>query len=378
MQDFYILAVNPGSTSMKMGVYKNEEQLFEESYSLDADRLAAFDKMKDQMDLRLEGIRTFLDKMPIKKEQLSAVASRCGNIVPIKPGAYLVNDLLNDRLLNRPFSQHASNLGGPLGTEIAKGLDIPCYVYDGVSVNEMQPLGYPTGFQGVIRQSRCHVLNMRAMLRKEAEQIGRDINDFNAIVAHLGGGITLGIFEKGRMIDLVIDTEGPLTPERSGRIPLNPLVYHCIKNKITIEQLPKLIRGKSGLAKLLCTTSVLEVEKRAKEGDKMAAFLYETMAYQVAKAIGELATVTSGKIDRIVLTGAIAKSPTFTKWVTDRVKFIAPVDVLPGEDELGALSRGVLRVLRGEEKAHIYTQVEDDWEETFKLEDLLDDFTPSM
>ena len=378
MQDFYILAVNPGSTSMKMAVYKNEEELFEDSYSLDADRLAEFDKMKDQMDLRLEGLHAFVDKMPIRKEQLSAVVGRCGNIVPIKPGAYLVNPLLNDRLLNRPFSQHASNLGGPLGTVVAEELGIPCYVYDGVSVNEMHPLGYPTGFQGVIRQSRCHVLNMRAMLRREAEMIGKDISEFNAIVAHLGGGITLGVFEKGRMIDLVIDTEGPLTPERSGRIPLNPLVYHCIKNKITNEQLPKLIRGKSGLAKLLGTTSVLEVEKRAKNGDKMAAFLYETMAYQVAKAIGELATVTYGKIDRIILTGAIAKSPTFTKWVTDRVKFIAPVDILPGEDELGALSRGVLRVLRGEEEAHTYSEREDDWEETFKLEDLLDEFVSSI
>lgn len=378
MQPYYILAINPGSTSMKLALYENENLIYKEGLTYTPEQIAPFEKMKDQLPMRREGVRAFLDNMPISKEQLSAVACRGGVGVPMKAGAYQVNDLLIDRLLNRPLGQHAGNLASALGLELAKELGIPAYTYDGITVSEMQPLGYPTGFQGIVRQSRVHVLNMRATLHKEAKALGRNPEDLNVIMAHIGGGITLSVFQKGRMVDVINDTEGPFTPERSGRVPLNPLALYCSQNDIKPGGLVKLIRGNSGTARILGTNSALEIEKRIDSGDKMAALMYEAMAYQVSKGIGELSTVVRGEIDRIVLTGAIAHSKRFTSWIIDRVSYLAPVDVLPGENELEALALGCLRVLQGKEDAHTYTQEDDDWDKTFRLEDVLEDFTPTI
>ena len=377
MKDYNILVINPGSTSMKLALYRNGEQIYQEGFSYKAEQIAKFEKMKDQLDMRREGVKAFLANMPLDKKELSAVACRCGTIVPLKAGAYKVNDLLVDRLLNRPMAQHPANLSPALGLEVARELGIDAYTYDGITVSEMQPLGFPTGFAGIVRQSRVHVLNMRAQLRKEAEKLNKSPEDLNVIIAHVGGGITLCVFEKGRMVDVVNDTEGPFTPERCGRLPLNPLTYYCSHNDITVEQLPKMIRGNSGTSKILGTNSAKEIQERMDQGDKMAALIYEAMAYQLAKSIGELATVLAGRVDRIVLTGAIAFSERFTNYVSKRVSFIAPVDVLAGENELESLCLGCLRVLRGEESAHEFTKEEDDWETNFSLEQVLEEYNPS-
>lgn len=378
MKPLYLLVINPGSTSMKLALYENERSIFEERFSYSSEQIAQYKKMAEQFDMRLEGVRAFVKKLPVPEAQLSAIVSRGGLTAPLKPGAYAVCDLLVDRVLNRPYSQHASNLGAPLAATLAKELGIPAYVYDGVTVNELQPVAYPTGFAGIVRVSRVHVLNMRATLILEAERLGKKPEDLNVIVAHIGGGITLGIFESGRMIDVVNDTEGPFTPERCGRVPLHPLTKYCKEYGITPDDLFPLLRGHSGVSRLLGTNDALEVERKIDEGDKMAALVYEAMAYQVAKSIGELATVVFGRVDRIVLTGAIAHSKRFTKAVADRVRFIADVDILPGEDEMGALARGALRVLRGEEEVHCYTRKDDEWEQNFKLEDLLEEYQPSI
>jgi len=378
MESLYILVINPGSTSTKLALYENEQAIFEERITYSADKIAKYKKMADQYDMRLEGVRSFLEKMPIPKAQLSAIASRGGLTAPIQSGAYMINDLLVDRVLNRPYSQHASSLAAPLSKTIASELDIPAYIYDGVCVNELQPIAYPTGFAGIVRVSRVHALNMRATMLMTAERLGKKAEDCKVIVAHIGGGITLGVFENGRMIDVINDTEGPFTPERCGRVPLHPLTRYCKEHGITPDELFPLLRGRSGISRLLGTNDALEVERRIDAGDKMAALIYEAMAYQVAKSIGELATVVSGRVDRIVLTGAIAHSARFTKAVSDRVCFIAEVEVIPGEDEMGALCKGVLRVLTGKEEARCYTKELDEWEDTFSLEDVLESYQPSI
>ena len=377
MKDYYILVINPGSTSMKLALYKNEEKIFQDGTTYTAEQLSKFVKMKEQLDLRREFVQEFLEKMPIEKRELSAVACRCGTIVPLKTGAYAVNDLLADRLLNRPMAQHPANLAPVLGMEVARELGIPAYTYDGISSSELQAIAYPTGFEGIIRESRVHVLNMRAQMRKAAAAMGKKPEEANIIVAHIGGGITLGVFEKGRMIDVVNDTEGPFTPERCGRIPLNQLTHYCISHKIPVEKVPLLIRGNSGTSRILGTNSALEMEARIDAGDRKAALMYEAMAYQISKSIGELATVLKGKVDRIVLTGAIAYSRRFTVMICDRVGFIAPIAIQAGENELESLCLGCLRVLRGEEEAHTFTKEEDDWEFTCSLEQVLNWYEPS-
>lgn len=378
MEPFIVLVINPGSTSTKLALYENETQIDKHQINYTRDQITQFNKMADQFEMRLAGVEEYLDKMPVPKEKLSALACRGGVIVPVKAGAYRVNERMVDRLRHRPLAQHASNLGGMIGLELEKQLGIPAYVYDGVSVNEMAPLGYATGVKGVIRQTRIHCLNTRAMLRKTAEVMGRDQRDINVVMAHIGGGITMAVFEKGRMIDALMDCEGPFTPERGGRTPLHALIYFCLQEGIPMEKLVKTVRGGAGMAGLLGTNDTLEVENRALNGDKFATYVYEAMAYQVAKGIGELATVLKGKVDKIVLTGAIARSRMFTDWVIDRVSFIADVLLLPGEDEMGSLNAGILRVLRGEEAAHTFTQEEDDWEHTFRLEDVLEEYEPTV
>lgn len=370
--DFYILAINTGSTSTKLAIYRNEKMIFKEQINYSAKQVLSFNSINEQLEMRENSVREFLNSIQLPLEKLSAVVGRGGVIVPVKGGAYEVSELMIDRLKNRPLGQHASNLGGILAYNIAKPLGIKAYVYDGVTVSELHPLAYLTGFSAIMRQSRCHALNMRAMAIKAAEKMGKDYKDLNIIVAHLGGGITLSVHERGKMVDVVLDSEGPMSPERAGRVPLSPLILYCIEHNISFKELFRKTRGGGGLVSLLGTNDALEVEKMIERGNKKAALVYETMAYQIAKSIGELATVTKGKVDKIVLTGAMAYSKLLTDWVTERVQFIADVDIMPGEDELQALALGVLRVLRGEEEAHIYDEATDAWEKNFTMDTVVD------
>ena len=374
MKNYYILAINPGSTSMKMAIYRDEERIAKSQVNYSAEELSPFETVVDQLPLRYKSVRDFIEQQG-PELHLSAVVGRGGVIVPVESGAYQVNELMVDRLRNRPLGQHASNLGGILAYQVATQLGIPAYVYDGVTVNEFEPLAYLTGFRDVIRLSRCHALNMRAMAIRAAKEAGSSYSEMNQIVVHMGGGITLSAHRKGRMVDIVLDSEGPFSPERSGRVPLTPLLRYAAAKKIDPAALIKRTRGNGGLVSLLGTNDAREVERRIHQGDQMALLVYETMAYQTAKAVGELAAVLSGKVDQIVLTGAIAYSERFTGLLKDRISFLGKVVCLPGEDELESLSLGTLRVLRGEEKAHIYTQELDEWQEESMLEKALKEFS---
>ena len=371
---FFILAINPGSTSTKLALYRDEVEVRRTQVDYSAGELAPFETMMDQMDLRQKSVERFLEEAALPDGALCAVVGRGGVIPPVKCGAYEVNRRMVDRLMNRPMGQHASNLGGVLAYGTASARGIPAYVYDGVSVGELEPLACLTGFGGLVRQSRCHALNMRAMAIRAARELGRDYHSLTLVVAHVGGGITLSIHRKGRMADVVLDGEGPMTPERAGRVPLSSLINHCMERGIDYKTLMKRIRGGGGLVSLLGTNSALEVERRIDGGDALASLAYETMAYQTAKSIGELATVASGRVDCIVLTGAVAHSRRFTRWVEERVRFIAPVVVLPGEDELEALALGGLRVLRGEEEARQYDERTDGWTMEAALEEALREY----
>ncbi len=292
-----------------------------------------------------------------KKYRLSAVVGRGGLLPPVKSGAYLVNDEMLDRLINRPVLEHASNLGAIISHEIAKPLGINAYIYDSVAVDELIDIARPSGVEGMNRTSLSHALNSRAMAIKYAKENSRKYNELNLIVAHLGGGISISIHEKGRMIDIVSDDEGPFSPERSGRIPCKKLIDKCFSGKYTHRDVLKMIRGKGGIVSYLDTIDVREVEKMISEGNNKAKLVHDAMTYQISKGIGELATVVEGKVDAIVLTGGIAYSKMITSAIKKRVEFIAPVEIIPGENELESLSLGVLRVLNGEENARDYIEI---------------------
>ncbi|MBP2643179.1 MAG: buk2 2 [Firmicutes bacterium] len=349
---YQILSVNPGSTSTKIAVYQDETELFQKTVLHEANQLASYKSMVGQLEMRKTAILHCLEDAGYPLENLSAVASRGGKLPPLKRGAYRVNSAMVDFLTFRPIDEHASNLGAIIAFSIAEPLQIPSYIYDAVVVDEMEEVARLSGIPEITRRASCHVLNMRAVSLKIARKMGKDLSSLNVVACHMGGGISAAVISKGRMIDVITDEEGPYSPERAGRVPCRQLVNLCFSGKHDQNTAIRRMRGNGGLIAYLGTNNALEVEERIKRGDTFAEGIYYGMAYQVAKAIGELATVVSGQVDVIVLTGAIAYSKLFIGWVVNRVRYIAPVEIVPGENELEALAFGALRVLRGDEKAH--------------------------
>ncbi|SDF25073.1 butyrate kinase [Sporolituus thermophilus] len=352
---YKILAINPGSTSTKIAVYADETCLFEETIRHSAEELAPFARINDQYEFRRQLVEKALTAHNVKIEELSAVVGRGGPLKPIPSGTYIVNDTMCEDLRTGVQAEHASNLGGLIARGIADQAGIPAFIVDPVSVDEFEPLARITGIPEIQRRSLFHALNLKAVAHRVACDLGRDYHSLNLIMVHLGGGISVGIQQGGRMIDVANPNEtGPFSPERAGAVPTGDLVKMCYSGKYTLEQMKKKLVGSGGLVAHLGTNDGREIERRINAGDKYAALVYEAMAYQVAKEIGAMATVVSGKVDAIVLTGGLAHSKLLTGWISDRVRFIADVLIYPGEDELKALVEGALRVLRGEEEAKIY------------------------
>jgi len=281
---------------------------------------------------------------------------RGGLLKPIEGGTYQVNDRMLEDLRAGLLGEHASNLGGILAFEISKAIGKKSFIVDPVVVDEMQDLARISGLKGIERKSIFHALNQKAVARKYAKSIDRKYEELNLIVAHLGGGVSVGSHEKGRVVDVpnALDGEGPFSPERAGSLPVGDIVNICFSGKYTKEEVKKMLKGNGGIVSYLNTNDAREVEERIDKGDEDARLIYYAMAYQVAKEIGASAAVLKGKVDGIIITGGIAYDKKFTSWIEERVSFIAPVIVYPGEDELTALAEGGLRVLRGEEEAKIY------------------------
>ncbi|MEG0855202.1 MAG: butyrate kinase [Terrisporobacter sp.] len=355
---YRILAINPGSTSTKFAVYEGENQIVSKTLDHSVEELAKFASIMEQFEMRKNEIENTLKENNIDIKNINAVVGRCGGLPPVKSGAYLINEEMIDRLINRPTLDHASNLGATISYAIANEIGVSSYIYDPVCVDESLEISKVSGFKDLDRVCLTHALNTRAMAIKYAKLHNKNYNDLNLIVAHLGGGISLNVHEKGRMIDFVSDEEGPFSPERAGRLPAKMLVDLCYSGKYTHKEMVKNVRGKGGIVSYLNTVDAREVEKRIADGDEYAKLIYDALVLQVAKSIGELATVVSGNVDAIIITGGIAYSKYISEAVSNRVKFIAPVEILAGENELEALAFGALRVMEGEEKATIYNEVD--------------------
>jgi butyrate kinase len=351
-----ILIINPGSTSTKIGIFDNEISVFEKTIRHEAKIINSFPNVIDQYDFRKKTILDTLDKAGINISKLSAVCGRGGLLRPIEGGTYEVNDAMLADLRSGFSGQHASNLGGIIAYEIASGLNIPSYIVDPVVVDELDLIAKISGFSLIERKSIFHALNQKAVARKVAKELGKNYNELNLIVSHMGGGITVGVHKQGKVIDVNngLHGDGPFSPERAGTVPAGDLISICFSGEYYREEIMKMLVGKGGLVGYLGTNDAVEVEKRIEAGDKKAKMVYDAMAYQVAKEIGSASTVLSGKVDAIILTGGLAYGKSFVKTITDRINWIADVFVHPGENELQALAEGALRVLRGEEKVKVY------------------------
>lgn len=351
-----ILAINPGSTSTKIAWYEDQKQVFSCGIDHPVQALSAFPRVQDQFGMRKAAIEEVLEGKGLDYRTLDAVVGRGGLLPPVSSGAYRVNDAMVDRLKNRPLVEHASNLGALIAYAFAEELSVPAFVYDPVAVNEMTEIAKISGMPEIERQSFSHALNARAMAMKTAKECNKSYEEMNLIVAHLGGGISVTAHQKGRMVDLVSDDEGSFSPERTGGLPSRAVMKLCYSGKYDQKTMKKKLQGKGGFSAYLGTLDAREVEKMILKGDENARLIYEAMAYQISKSIGQLSVVFKGELDGIVITGGIAYSKMVTDWIRDRVGFLAPVYLQPGEYELESLAFGTLRVLEGKEEAKEYQE----------------------
>ncbi|WP_291632778.1 butyrate kinase [Clostridium sp.] len=353
---YKLLIINPGSTSTKIGVYEDENEILEETLRHSSEEIGKFEGIFEQLNFRKDVILNILKEKNFDINTLDAVVGRGGLLKPIEGGTYAVNEAMLNDLKIGVQGQHASNLGGIIANEIAKSLDIPSFIVDPVTVDEMIDVARISGMPEIERKSIFHALNQKAVARRYAKENGKKYEEINLIVAHLGGGVSVGAHKAGRVIDVnnALDGDGPFSPERSGGLPVGDLSKMCFSGKYTLDDIKKKINGKGGFVAYLNTNDARLVEDKTEAGDEKYKLIFEAMGYQVAKEIGKCAAVLSGKVDAIILTGGIAYSKPMVNYIKERVEFITNVVVYPGEDELLALAEGGLRVLSGKEKAKEY------------------------
>jgi butyrate kinase len=351
-----ILAVNPGSTSTKIAVFDEEKEQFTETISHKIEELSRFNRASDQDLYRMELIVRLLRERKVPLDQIKAVVGRGGLLKPIEGGTYGVNDQMVADLKRGIMGDHPSNCGGLIAYAIGKSIGCDAFIVDPVVVDEMEPLARISGMPLIRRKSIFHALNHKATAREIARKLGRDYTDMSLIIAHLGGGITVGAHRNGRVIDVNngLDGDGPFSPERSGSVPVGDLVKASFSGEYNHQEMRKLIKGHGGMVAYLGSHDLRVVEDMIEKGDTEALLIFEAMAYQVAKEIGALAAVLHGNVDAIGITGGLANSKRFTALIEERVRFVAPVHIFPGEQEMRALVFGALRVIRNEEQVKVY------------------------
>ena len=343
-----ILVINPGATSTKIAVYEDETEVFSATLSHAPEELSGFSRVVDQLPLRERLVRSALQNAGYATASFDAVCSRGGLVRHIPSGTYAIDDQVIHDIYHPPFGEHASSLGPLIAHSIAAEAQIPAYLVDPVSVDELQPLARVTGLDGMERESFFHALNQKAVARKAALDLGKPYESLNLIVVHMGGGVSVAAHEKGRVVDVYnVKDEGSFSLDRAGGLPVNALVNLCYSG-ITKQDLKRKLSFEAGVFSYLGTRDFREVEKRMLEGDEKATLVYHAMAYQHAKDIGAMAAVLRYDVDAILYTGGIANSERFCAEIAGYVEKIAPIHRYPGEEEMRALALGALRVLRGE------------------------------
>lgn len=359
MHSNYILAINPGSTSTKIAVFQGNKSIFLKTIRHEQKELDQFNKICDQFQFRKELIIKEVKENSIPLDEIVMVIGRGGLINPIESGVYEVNDRMIKDLKDGILGNHASNLGGLIAADIAKELNnAKAYIADPVVIDEMNDVARLTGHPSLERKSIFHALNQKATARTYAHSRGMKYEDLKLIIAHMGGGISVGAHKNGKVVDVnnALDGDGPFSPERSGSLPTGALARLCFEKGLTLDQVNKMIIGQGGLMAYLGTNDAHKLEIMAREGDPKAKLIQNAMAYQIAKEIGAMSTVLGGEVHAIILTGGIAHNPDITGFIKERVGFIAPVFIYPGEDEMQALAMNGDILLKGHITAREYKE----------------------
>lgn len=345
-----ILAINPGSTSSKFGLYSDDKLVFDATVRHSSDELSGFGKISEQLSFRKKLIMKELEKREVDINKIRAVVGRGGLLKPIESGVYEVNKQMLEELERGERGEHASNLGGLIASDIAKEIQgAVAFIVDPVVVDELTEVARLSGHPLLERRSIFHALNQKAVARAYAESVNKDYEEINLIIAHMGGGISVGAHVKGRVVDVnnALNGEGPFSPERSGTLPAGQLVKLCFSGDYSEAEVMKMINGRGGMVAYLDSNSFKEICKKADSGDEKARLVSEASAYQVAKEIGACAAVMKGRVDAIILTGGLAYEEAHNEYIKALVSFIADVVVYPGEDELMALAHSGLLAIEG-------------------------------
>lgn len=350
------LIINLGSTSTKVAVYRDTEEVLKCSISHSQDELGQFASIWDQQDFRTGKILDTLTENGYNMTDFDGISCRGGNVKPIPGGIYLLNEEMVEDMRSEKYGVHPTNVGNVIAYRLGQQHDVPVIIVDPPVTDELCDLARLSGVKDIPRMSSFHALNQKRTARNLARDLEMAYEDMNAIVVHLGGGISVAAHEKGMIIDVnnALDGDGPFSPERAGTVPAGDLIRMCYSGQYSEAEMIQKVRGGGGLMSYLGTNSGLEVEKRIDQGDGEALLVYEAMAYHVAKEIGAASTVLKGRVDAIALTGSLAYSDRLTGWLKERVEQIAPVHLMPGENEMLSLAEGALRYLSGEESPKTY------------------------
>jgi butyrate kinase len=353
-----ILAINPGSTSTKFAVFNEQDLVFEKTLRHSAEELEPFVRISDQFHFRKDLILKELVDRQININDIAAIVGRGGLVKPIESGIYEVNIKMKNDLSSGILGEHASNLGGLIADDIASSLrSAKAYIVDPVVVDELQPVARISGHPVIERISIFHALNQKAVARTYATSVGRKYEEMNLIIAHMGGGVSVGAHQKGRVVDVnnAFNGDGPFSPERSGGLPSGQLVDLCFSGKFSHQEIKSMITGKGGITAYLGTNNFVEVCSIAGNGDEKAILICDALAYQIAKEIGALAATLHGRVDAIILTGGLAHQRSHTDRIKQMVGFISEVVVFPGEDEIKALAFNGLLALDGRIEIKTYS-----------------------
>ena len=353
-----ILAIDPGTTSTKFGVYTRAGEEMSRNIHHGDDEIERFKgrPMLDRLEYRAAKIEAALAEAGFTAkgkdaEHWAAVAGRGGLLPPMACGTYLVDDAMVEELRQARRGEHACNLGAVLARRFAQAAGVNAYIVDPVTAGEWQPCAKLSGSPLVEREYIGHTLNTKAVAKRYAREKDASYAELRLIVVHMGSGTTVSAHREGRLIDSNSIEEGPFGPDRTGSLPVRELIKLCFSGKMTEAELDRHVFGDGGLFAYLGTRDLMEVERRIDGGDGQAAAVLEAMIYQIVKETGAMAAVLEGKVDAVLLTGGMARSPRVVEGLRRQVEWIAPVAVYPGEDELRALAEGVFRVLDGEEAA---------------------------
>lgn len=350
-----LLVINVGSTSTKVAFFQETTPIFSETITYSNEELFGYMDLRDQLSRREKDLLNFTRKNNINLEEIDMVISRGGLGKPDPAGSYKIDDVMCNDLITGKYGKHPSALGPAIAQNIARKYGTQAIVIDSPSTDEFHPLARISGIPEFERKSAFHALNQKAAARKAAGEMKKNYEDINLVVAHLGGGMTIGAHHKGRVIDCTHGLgEGPFTPERAGGLATLDLIELAFSSTFDKKQIQGRLVGQGGLSAYLGTNEAQKVEKMITNGDEKAKLIYQAMAYQIAKDIGAMAVVLKGDIDGIVLTGGLAYSKMLTGWIEEWTDFIAPLFIYPGEDEMAAMAEGAIRVLRGEDEIKRY------------------------